>query len=78
MKILIVGGTSNIGYLLAKKLYYRGHKIYIEVIIVYGYNLVEAMKDFKLKAIKEIERLTAMNVTQIDVLAKGIQMPEEN
>lgn len=31
MKILIVGGTSNIGYLLAKKLYYRGHKIYIGV-----------------------------------------------
>jgi len=56
----------------------EGPKIYIEVIIVYGYNLVEAMKDFKLKAIKEIERLTAMNVTQIDVLAKGIQMPEEN
>lgn len=31
MKILIVGGTSNIGYLLAKKLYYKGHKIYIGV-----------------------------------------------
>lgn len=56
----------------------EGPKIYIEVIIVYGYNLVEAMKTFKVRAIKEIERLTAMNVTQIDVLAKGIQMPEEN
>ena len=56
----------------------EGPKIYIEVIIVYGYNLVEAMKGFKLKAIKEIERLTAMNVSQIDVLAKGIQIPEEN
>ncbi len=31
MKILIVGGTSNIGYLLSKKLYLRGHKVYIGV-----------------------------------------------
>ncbi len=31
MKVLIVGATSNIGYLLAKKLYLNGHKVYIGV-----------------------------------------------
>lgn len=31
MKILIVGGTSNIGYLLAKQLYLKGHSVYIGV-----------------------------------------------
>ena len=31
MKVLIVGGTANIGYLLAKKLYLKGNSVYIGV-----------------------------------------------
>lgn len=50
--------------------------IYVEVLLNYGYNMVEAMKEFKIKSKKEIEQLTAMNVGQIDIVGKGIQMPE--
>lgn len=52
-----------------------GPYIYMEVIVMYGYNIIDSIKDFKLKAIKEIDKLTAMNVQKIEVVAKGIQMP---
>lgn len=52
-----------------------GPTIYMEVIVLYGYNIIDAIKEFKIKAKKEIERLTTMNVQKIDVVAKGIQMP---
>lgn len=50
--------------------------IYVEVVLNYGYNMVEAMKEFKTKCKKEIEQLTAMNVGQIDIVGKGIQMTQ--
>lgn len=53
-----------------------GTSIYMEVIVLYGYNIVDLISEFKIKAKKEIERLTAMNVQKIDVVVKGIQMPE--
>lgn len=52
-----------------------GPTIYMEVIVLYGYNIIDSIKEFKIKAQKEIERLTTMNVQKIDVVAKGIQMP---
>lgn len=55
----------------------RGPSIYMEVIVLYGYNIIDLIRDFKIKAAKEIERLTAMNVENIDVVVKGIQMPEK-
>ena len=54
----------------------EGPKIYMEVIVMYGYNVVEALKNFKAKASREIEKLTAMNIQSIEIVAKGIQMPE--
>ena len=56
----------------------EGTKIYIEAVIVYGYNVVEELRDFKKKCKKEIENLTAMNVETIDIVAKGIYIAEEN
>ncbi len=53
-----------------------GPNIYVEVIVVYGCNVVEAMKEFKQKSIKEIENLTAMNVQKLEILAKGIYIEE--
>ena len=50
---------------------------YIEAIIEYGYNIVEELRNFKKKCKKEIENLTAMNIDTIDIVAKGIHMPEE-
>jgi len=36
----------------------------------------EALREFKARAIHEIENLTAMNVMTMDVVAKSIYMPE--
>lgn len=55
-----------------------GPTIYMEVIVLYGYNIIDAINEFKIKAKKEIERLTTMNVQKIEVVAKGIQMPTKD
>lgn len=54
-----------------------GVKIYIEIILVYGFNIVSSLQSFKKKCIKEIENLTAMNVDEVQILAKGICKPGE-
>lgn len=51
--------------------------MYIEVYVVFGYNIVTVLRNFKQKVKKEIERLTTMNVQEVSVVAKGIHMPEE-
>jgi hypothetical protein len=56
----------------------EGPSIYMEVMVVYGYNFMEEMKKFKDRAKKEIENYTAMNVVSIDVVAKSVYFPEEN
>ena len=53
-----------------------GPVIYMEVEVVYGYNVPEALREFKARAIHEIENLTAMNVMTMDVVAKSVYMPE--
>ena len=56
----------------------EGPIIYMEVEVVYGCNVPEALIEFKKRAIKEIENLTAMNVVQMDVIAKSVHMPNSN
>lgn len=56
----------------------EGPNIYIEVLVVYGYNVVDVLMKFKSKVIKEIQKLTTMNVQSIEILAKGIYVPEKN
>lgn len=56
--------------------YGEGQTIYMEVMVVYGFNVADALNEFKEKAKKEIENLTSMNVVSIDVLAKSMYMPE--
>ncbi len=51
--------------------------IYVEVYVIFGYNIVNVLRDFKQKVKKEIERLTTMNVQEVSVLAKGIHMPDQ-
>ena len=55
----------------------EGPNIYMEVIINYGFNVITILKDFKEKTKKEIQRLTTMNVQNVTILAKGINMPEK-
>lgn len=50
----------------------EGPIIYMEVEVVYGCNVPETLLDFKQKATREIENLTAMNVVEMDVVAKSI------
>lgn len=51
-----------------------GIYIIIEVIINYGYNINETMKDLKKKIIKEIDKLTAMNVLSMEIIVKGVNV----
>lgn len=54
-----------------------GTTIYMEVYVVFGYNIVKVLREFKQKTKKEIERLTTMNVQEVSVMAKGMHIPEE-
>ncbi len=56
--------------------YSNGIVIYIDVILEYGYMLRDLMKEYKEKTRKEIDRLTAMNVLDIQIVAKGLHIPE--
>ena len=47
----------------------------MEVVVMYGCNIQETLKEFKEKARREIENLTAMNVISLDVVAKNIYVP---
>ena len=56
----------------------EGISVYMEVVIIYGFNVLESLRDFKAKCKKEIENLTAMNVEKVDVVAKAIQFSKED
>jgi len=56
----------------------NGIMIYIDVIAVYGVVVKPALALFKVKAEKEIVRLTAMNVIDISISAKGLYVPKKN
>ena len=53
----------------------EGPNIYIEVEIIYGFNIIAELKKFKEKCIKDIERQTRMNVTEFKIVAKKISLP---
>lgn len=57
--------------------YGEGARIYLEITVTYGCNLKEDIREFKEKARKEIEKLTAMNVEVFEVVVKGIYVPQE-
>ena len=55
----------------------EGPTIYMEVALIYGSNVIDAVKQFKEKCVKEIEKMTAMNVQKITVIAKSIELPKK-
>ena len=57
--------------------YTDGLVAYIDVILEYGSNLRNVMKELKEKSKKDIDRLTAMNVLDIQITAKGLHIPGE-
>ena len=44
----------------------------------YGYNITTELQNFKIKIKKEVERLTSMNVKNVELLAKGLNVPNNN
>ena len=54
-----------------------GVSIYIDVVVEYGCVVKPVLADFKNKVKKEIDRLTAMNVINILVSAKGIHVTKK-
>lgn len=57
--------------------YSNGIFIYIDVILEYGHNLRDILAELKRRSIKEIDRLTAINVIDIQLLAKGLHIEEK-
>ena len=55
----------------------EGAKLSMEVTVVYGFNLIDGIKQFKIKAKKEIEKLTAMNVEEFEVVVKNVYVPQK-
>ena len=41
------------------------------------FNLIDGIKQFKIKAKKEIEKLTAMNVEEFEVVVKNVYVPQK-
>lgn len=54
-----------------------GVQLYIEVSIEYGSNMMEVLRIFKKETRREIENLTAMYISNVDIVAKQIHFPEE-
>ena len=50
--------------------------IVVEVEVTFGINIMNEMKDFKEKCIKEIERQTSMNIDNFRIVAKKISLPD--
>lgn len=55
-----------------------GTTIYMDVIVTYGYNIQQILREFKEKAQREIENLTSMNVISLELVAKSIYIPKED
>ena len=55
-----------------------GIYIYLEVIIEFGYNINDTMQILKRNVIKEIEKLTAMNVLSMEIIVKGVNYNKDN
>ncbi len=54
----------------------EGPTIYVEAEVNYGINILSELGEFKEKCVKEIERLTSMNVKSIKIIAKKINLPK--
>lgn len=50
--------------------------MYLEVTVNYGFSLIGEINSFKVKAKREIEKLTAMNVEEFEVVIKNVHVNE--
>ena len=52
----------------------QGVSIYMEVVVNYGFNIMDSLSDFKKKCIKELENLTAMNIDNMEIIVKSLEV----
>ena len=57
--------------------YGDGIYIYIEIVIEFGYNILEVTEVIKSRVKREVENLTAMNVLKMEILVKNIHFEEK-
>ena len=57
--------------------YGDGIYIYLELIINFGYNIIELTEVIKSRIKKEVEKLTAMNVLKMEIFIKSIHFEEK-
>lgn len=55
-----------------------GVSLYVEVSVEYGANLMETLRVFKKETRREIENLTAMYISEVDIVAKEIHFPTDD
>lgn len=55
-----------------------GVSLYVEVSVEYGANVVETLRVFKKETRREVENLTAMYISEIDIVAKEIHFLEND
>lgn len=53
-----------------------GVRLYIEVSIEYGSNMIEVLRILKKETRREIENLTAMYISNVEIVAKQIHFPK--
>ena len=56
--------------------YNDGIFIYTELVIQFGYNVLETVKKYKVKVLKEIDKLTSMNV--LNIIVRGVNFEKED
>ena len=54
-----------------------GVRLYIEVSLEYGANMIETLKILKRETRREIENLTAMYISDVEIVARELHFPEE-
>lgn len=54
-----------------------GVRLYIEVSIEYGSNMIDTLRILKKETRREIENLTAMYISDVEIVAKQLHFPEE-
>ncbi len=64
----------NVSRIIIKKHddYNDGVFLYLEITLEFGYAINEAVSTFKAKVIKEVEKLTAMNVLEMKIIVKDV------
>ena len=58
--------------------YGDGIYIYMELVIEFGYNILELTENIRNRIKKEVEKLTAMNVLKMEIFIKNIHFEDKN